>query len=283
VAASFAAHLALLAALLTHRWDFQTPAETPDAPWERIIKVELAPHPHAAASAARPVAILSRTPRPGETSAPLPPVLSMPAPPVPAQAAPSAPAASAGGGAGTALADAAGLGAALRHGVLGCANTANLSREQRERCEDKLGAGAKHETVLAEGRDPRIQAYYDAVAKAKAPDKPLTPIRATGALGMFDSGNYGTTGHPPGIECHVSFGKGEKKRLPAHWLKLGPCALAPPQGPLSVEADLTPPDKDLSHPVEHAGPQRPPIVRPSTVAQADLQKAKDADSQTPPK
>ncbi|MBS0333390.1 MAG: hypothetical protein JSS35_11535, partial [Proteobacteria bacterium] len=181
------------------------------------MTVELAPRPHAAA--ARPSTILSRPPRPGETPAPLPPrevATTAPAAQVTPgpEALPQAGQGPLGGGPGP------DLGAALRHGVLGCAYLASLSREARTGCEEKLGAGAKHEPVLAEGRDPRIQAYYDAVAKAKAPDKPLTPIRATGALGVFDGPNYGTTGHPPGIECHLSFGPGVKKRLPSHWLKL---------------------------------------------------------------
>ena len=192
-------------------------------------------------------------------------------------------------GPGVGIATAGDLGRALRHGVLGCANLSSLGRAQREACEDRLGAGAKHETVLAEGRDPRIQAYFDAVAKAKAPDKPLTPVRATGALGVFEDGNYGTTGHPAGFGCHISWGPGEKRKLPSHWLKWGPCFIMPPQGPLSVEADITPPEQDLSHPVPRSGPQAPPKVRHEIAASADASggtlardNSKHADGEKPP-
>ncbi|MBS0333391.1 MAG: hypothetical protein JSS35_11540, partial [Proteobacteria bacterium] len=118
-----------------------------------------------------------------------------------------------------------------------------------------------------EGRDPRIQAYFNAVAKAKAPDKPWTPIRAKGA-GTFGQADLravdirASNDHIPMVGCAIPFGAGEKRKLPSHWLKLGPCFIAPPKGPLSVEADITPPDQDLSHPAPRFGPQRPPGVKP---------------------
>jgi hypothetical protein len=301
VVASLAAHLAVLAVLLTHRWDFVLPEEQPDSPWEHIVTVELAPHARAPASVARPTAMLGRAPRPGEQAVPLPSPPGQPAaspPPQVAQPAPSQAPSLAGpsaGGSGAALAGGGDLGAVLRHGVLGCAGATNLSRTEREACEDKLGAGAKRETALAEGRDPRIQVYFDAVAKAKAPDKPWTPIRARG--GGRTSGQEdlragdprASNDHIPMVGCAIPFGPGEKRKLPAHWLKLGPCFIAPPKGPFTVEADITPPDQDLSHPAPRSGPQAPPKVRHENAASADASgatlardKAKNADGEKPP-
>lgn len=260
VSASVAAHLAALAFFLTHRWTFDLPPEAPDAPWEHVITVQLAPRPRAAAASASPqTAILGRAPRPDEAPLPFVPRGPAVAPP-PAQAAPGPLAQGPGVGDGGAASD---LGAALRHGVLGCANAPGLSREARERCEEKLGAGAKGETVLAESRDPRIQAYFDAVAKAKAPDKPWTPTRAIGAMGIGQDIPRYSNDRLPMIGCAIPFGPGAKqKKVPAHWLKLGPCIIAPPKGPFTTEVDITPPDQDLSHPPPRSGPQAPPGVRP---------------------
>lgn len=273
---SLGVHAALLAGLLTQRWKLDTPQEGPAGPPEPIIPVLLVPHaprgaengtlafgelklhrraPHLGGkplpAAARPLFVApdQAHAQPGEGAAAAP----APSP---------APLATAGnGGAGVAVAGAADLSAALRHGVLGCANLASLGRTEREACEEKLGAGAKLAPVLSQGRDPRIQAYYDAVAKAKAPDKPWTPMRAIGAMGIDQEVPRGSNDRLPGIGCAIPFGPGQKLKLPSHWLKLGPCFIAPPKGPLSTEVDITPPDQDLSHPAPRAGPQAPPGTR----------------------
>ncbi|MBS0331627.1 MAG: hypothetical protein JSS35_02560, partial [Proteobacteria bacterium] len=91
MAASVAAHLAALALLLTHHWDFDVPSEQPDSPWEHVVTVSLAPRPHAAGGAARPMAVLGRTPRPGEPSPPPPPRETLP-PSTSLEAAPTSPA-----------------------------------------------------------------------------------------------------------------------------------------------------------------------------------------------
>jgi hypothetical protein len=135
------------------------------------------------------------------------------------------------------------LRAALRHGVAGCANLAavGMTRAERDACEDQLARNAAQAPVLAISLEPRIRAYYDAVARAKAPDRQPTPARAPGALGLLDVDDRGQTGHPPLVGCAIPFGPGQKPKLPSHWLTLGPCFIAPPKGSLTVEADITPP------------------------------------------
>lgn len=295
IAASLLAHIAVLALLLTHHWDLDLPPQQPDAPWEHVINVEMARHVSTPAKDARPTRVLGRAPGHDERPLPLPPpepAASSPAPGAqvaPGQAQALAPSSA---GSGTALAGGGDLGAMLRHGILGCANLAGLSRAEREGCQDKLGAGAKHETVLSEGRDPRIQAYFDAVAKAKGRDKPWTPTRAIGAMGIGQDVPRYSNDRAGGIGCVIPFGP--KPKLPVHWLKLGPCFIAPPKGPLTVEVDITPPDQDLSHPAARSGPQPPPGARlkdrheiaaaaPASMPTPERDKAKDADGETPPR
>jgi hypothetical protein len=133
------------------------------------------------------------------------------------------------------------LRAALRHGPLGCLNLGVLSRAERDLCDERLGKTAAGQAYIPTPIDPRKRAYYDAVADAKKPDGQPVPQRAIGSLGMFDTDPRGVSGHPPGIGCRIPFGPGKPSKLPSHWLSLGPCYIAPPQGPLTVEADITPP------------------------------------------
>jgi hypothetical protein len=116
-----------------------------------------------------------------------------------------------------------------------------MSRAERERCEEQLGRGVASAPYMPAAIAPRIRAYYDAVAEAKKPDGPPTPQVAPGRLGVFDTDGRGTNGHGPGIGCKITFGPGEKPRPLPHALKLGPCFIEPPKGPLSTEVDLTPP------------------------------------------
>ena len=250
IAVSVVAHLGLVAvALLQHS---TLPPQALDAagPPEAIIPVLILPRSTLAANGAPRLGDLQLHRRPqrvtpdataSETArvAPLP---AAPAPARPAEAGQPAPLAAQGLPAPPG-APAPDLRAALRHGALGCANLAavGMTRAEREACEDQLGHGAAQAPALALSLEPRIRAYYDAVAKAKAPDRPPTPARAPGALGMFELDDRGTGGHPPLVGCSIPFGVGEKPKLPAHWLKLGPCFIAPPKGPLTVEADITPP------------------------------------------
>ena len=126
-----------------------------------------------------------------------------------------------------------------------------MTRAERERCEDQLGAAAKTAPVMALAMEPRMRAYYDAVIKAKAPDKPWTPNRAIGALGRFDAEpRVSSSGdHLAGVGCVVPFGlpkkmtakqkKAARKQALPHALWLGgPCFLEPPKGSLDPEVDV---------------------------------------------
>jgi hypothetical protein len=272
IAASVLAHAAVLAAALLYRPHLVSPIELARGPAEPVIPVFLTPRSHLAQTQARlpaaaPFSRPEAAPMPAQTAA-------AGAPPIPRPSGtPGPPAAGAGS-------EAEGLPgpdirAALRHGATGCANLAStaITRAEREHCDEQLAAGGKTAPVLAEGRDPRIQAYFDAVAKAKAPDKPWTPIgKGIGKSGQEDLryvDQRASNDHVPMFGCAIPFGPGEKKKLPAHWLKLGPCFIVPPKGPLTEEVDITPPDQDLSHPVEHGRPrpQRPPgVFRTTTEA-----------------
>jgi hypothetical protein len=200
------------------------------------------------------VLLVTRLPRDSAVGAARPPTLvrrRQPQERAPPDGAPVAPPASSGGSApdgaaGTGEAPGPDLRLALRHGVAGCANLAGrMTRAQREHCDDQLAKGAAQARPLGLALEPRILAYYDAVALAKKPEGPLTRIGISGS-GMFASDRRGVTGHGPGIGCRIPFGPGKPRKLPSHWLKLGPCFIAPPQGPLSVEADITPPDQDMN-------------------------------------
>ncbi|MBS0360377.1 MAG: hypothetical protein JSR98_03270 [Proteobacteria bacterium] len=303
IGVSLGVHAVLLAGILLQRWSLDAPPELPAGPPEPIIPVLLVPHapmgakngtltfgelklhrrePHAATSslpaAARPLFVA-----PDERSS------TAQAPPAAAAPSPSASATPSGGGGASGLPGPVGpdVRMALRKG-LGCANLAGLSREDRQACDDQLATGFKTAPVLSQGRDPRIQAYYDAVAKAKAPDKPWTPIRAIGAMGVEQDVPRASNDRVGGVGCVIPFGP--KPKLPSHWLKLGPCFIAPPKGPFTTEVDITPPDQDLSHPPPRSGPQAPPGVRHENAAGTPISgptlvrdHSKDADGETPPR
>jgi len=144
-----------------------------------------------------------------------------PTPASPDSGAPAAPVPSAGGVPGPAVsADA--LRAALRAGA-GCARVAGQSREERERCEEKLGRLQANAPSYPAPMDPEKRAYYDAVV-------------AAGPSG----GTYGDT--PPGavspgaaygrlLNCSIKFGPGAKPKDRRGEVRVGrtPC-VAPVQG-----------------------------------------------------
>jgi hypothetical protein len=210
IAASIMVHLAAGFALLSQR-----PTAVTSEPVISVLLVTRPP-PVSGANAPRPTALrLHRPPQ----EAPPPEVPSAPiAPPAASGANAPSPPAGAGAAAGPDLR------LALRHGVLGCANSAGMSRADRERCDEQLGRGAAQVPAMAIALEPRIRAYYDAVAVAKT----------------------GVTGHLPLIGCKIPFGPGKPRKLPSHWLTLGPCFIAPPKGSLTPEADITPPDQDMN-------------------------------------
>jgi hypothetical protein len=230
IAASVMVHLAAGLALL-----LQQPTVVTSEPVISVLLVSRPP-PVSGADTPRPAALRLHR-RPQET--PVAP-LAAARTPSPPEEGPQTPGTAAAGPPGPDLS------LALRHGVAGCANLAgHMGRAEREHCDDQLAKGAAQAKPLGLALEPRIRAYYDAVALAKKPDGPLTRIGIQGT-GIFATDPRGVTGHGPGIGCRIPFGPGKPRKLPSHWLKLGPCYIAPPQGPLTVEADITPPDQDMN-------------------------------------
>jgi hypothetical protein len=238
IVASVIAHVGLLTALLLYKPVLFIPEE-PGGPPEAIIPVLLMPRTPPAAAGGAPHGQL-RLHRRAQRFAQIPPDVTPLVTAAPVAAAPAAPAPTAPAPPSPPM-PGPDLRAALRRGLVGCANLASLSRSERELCDERLGKGVAAEAYIPAPLEPAKRAYYDAVAAAKKPDGQPVPQRAIGSLGMFDTDPRGRTGHGPGIGCHIPFGPGKKRELPSHWLTLGPCYIAPPQGPLTVEADITPP------------------------------------------
>ena len=168
VAASVAAHLAVLAVVALQRPTLTAPVE-PAGPPQAIIPVLLMPRTPPAAAArggARPapVRLHQRSLRNLPAEPPVPPVIlpaakptAAPAPAdIPAQtrapAAPPSPSADA-------------VRATLRT-TLGC-NAATLSRDERTRCQERLGRGAHDDPFLAAPISGDKRAAYDAAGAAK--------------------------------------------------------------------------------------------------------------------
>jgi hypothetical protein len=241
IAASAVAHLAVLIVALLQRPTLPSPPEEPAGPPEAIIPILLLPRapPSAAGGAPQPTALRlhRRAQRPDENPLPVAPLPAEAAAPQPTKAAPQ-PATGQQASPPAAEPPASDLRLALRHGVAGCANAgASMTRAERERCNEQLGRGVATAPFLPAAIEPRIRGYYDAVALAKQADPPPVPRKPPGSLGMFDTDLRGTGGHPLAIGCRAG---ANRKALP-HALRLGPCFIAPPKGPLTVEADITPP------------------------------------------
>jgi len=240
---SATAHVTLLIALVLWKTVLIIPDE-PAGPPEAIIPILLLPRtPPAVAGGAQQgqLQLHRRAPRFAPVPPPAAPVTTAAAlaaaPPAAPNAAPPWPTAESRPG----LAPTADLRAALRHGAVGCANRASLSRTERDLCDERFAKGVAAEAFIPAPLNPLKRAHYDAVVEAKKPDGQPVPQQPPGSLGMFDADHRGRTGHPPAIGCRVPFGPGKKPKLPSNWLTLGPCYIAPPQGPLTVEADITPP------------------------------------------
>jgi hypothetical protein len=254
IAASLAAHVAVLAVVLLYRPPLTSPVELAAGPMETVIPVLMTPRSHVARPRQAPSAPvpLTRPARPTESALPATPGLPGPEK---AETAPPAAASSAPTGEGETAA-APDIRAALRHGAMGCSGAvqATMSREERERCGEQLAAGVKTAPFMQMALEPRIRGYYDAVIKAKAPDKPWTPIQARGGHGTFGQADLRSTDprasgdHIPAVGCAFPFSYGEKKTakqkkearkhaLP-HALWLGPCFIEPPKGSLDPEVDI---------------------------------------------
>jgi hypothetical protein len=248
IAASALAHVAVVAAALLYRPHLTSPIELAAGPMETVIPVLMTPRSHVARPAETPRAAvpLTRPAKPAESAQPATPSLPGPQTAQPSPPGPSAPAAE---GEAAAAPD---IRLALRHGATGCSSAlqAGMTREERERCDERLAVGVKTAPFMQMALEPRMRAYYDAVIKAKAPDKPWTPNRAIGALGRFSpEPRVSSSGdHLPGVGCFFPFTYGEKQtakqkkaaRLNAlpHALWIGRCFIEPPKGSLDPEVDV---------------------------------------------
>ncbi len=199
--ASALAHIAVLAVLaLQHPHPLPSPHEPP------IFEVTVAPvylvspqHHDRDRRAVSP--IKPRPPRLSPEPLPVAPLIAAPAPGRPA----AAPFGSVVG------ADAhpgpnppgtqAEFGRALRFGGMGCdsPDAVRMTRQERDRCAERLGAGAKTATYLGQGLSRAKQAEFDAIAAHKAAvrkykEAPIPPGLATsGAAGGLTG--LGDTAH----------------------------------------------------------------------------------------
>jgi len=159
--------------------------------------------------------------------------ISIPAPVfLPAAPANSAPAAvpSAGDTSGPAV-SAGALRGALRAGA-GCVRGAGQSREERERCEERLGRLQAGAPSYPAPMDPEKRAYYDAVV-AVGPsggtygDAPPGAVSPGAAYGRF-------------LNCSIKFGPGAKPKDRQGEVRLGgtPCAVPVQGGLFTPEASV---------------------------------------------
>jgi hypothetical protein len=207
-----------------------------------------------------------RVAAPQAAAAPVvPPVLSRPAdaagPAVPSV--PAAPAEAASDG------DAQQLARTLRGSRVGCANPSLLSEAEQLRCQDELEKGSKLAKYIPTPIPAERRAYYDAIVKEKraTPNSAIVPsagskgaIAAAGPSIFAAAGGNATRGmggQTPGFACKFAFGgpkgtNGYKK--PPNSLRLGrlPCAITPPTGPLSPEANIRNPDTVINDPKKAA-------------------------------
>jgi hypothetical protein len=130
---------------------------------------------------------------------------------------------------------------------LACAgDVARMAPEQRKRCEAQqwsaLGARDPHDNgrTPSPDIDARKVVHYEQVVAGK-----------------------NSEGHGPGLGCAIPFGKGVKPKGPPHSLRLGPCFIRPPLGPLTPEADVQPLNTPYVTP-----PARLPPFRPQTGPEA---------------
>ncbi|THD55706.1 hypothetical protein [Phenylobacterium sp.] len=173
VAASVIAHLGVLTAVLLQHPTLVLPVE-PSGPPQAIIPVLILPRtppPPSAGRGARPAPIQLHQRRlrnlPTETS--VRPLLSPAPKPVeaPAQAAPSPAPVRDAVPAPPPVAEA--FRATLRT-MLGCSSTA-LSRDERTRCQERLGRGAHDEPYLAQPLSKEKRAALDQAGAAKLADR----------------------------------------------------------------------------------------------------------------
>lgn len=184
---SVVAHLGLIVALVNYAPRLVVPRE-PAGPPQAVIPVLImprAPPPVAGGPTARPTAI--RLHRRAQRFAPAPPIAPLIVPEAPPAKAAPAPAPRAATTSPTPNPVAANARQALR-GLVGCANAnaLGLSREEREKCNDKLGAGAKEAAFPGLAIDPDKAGDLARAAARKEADyrykrAPATPATAPSA------------------------------------------------------------------------------------------------------
>lgn len=201
-AASLAAHAAVLAVVAIQAPRLRQPYEPPGTP-EAVIPVLIMPRtpPPASAPGSRPqpIRLHQRSPQTVPKDDDKPSVAPLVAPTVESKApAPSAP----GPRAVTAPAAADVVAASVRQtlrGRLGCANATllNLSREERQKCEDALASGAKQADFLGTGVDADKASGFVAAGRRKEAD--YRYMRGPGANGAVTSGPSAQATEPGGI------------------------------------------------------------------------------------
>lgn len=162
--ASLVVHVAVLAVLGLRQPHLRS-APPPPVMEVQVVPYYVLPAPRPPEAARQPTIVERpirprRTLRPDETS-PVAPLVTPNAPQAsrgPWTVAPAVP------GAAPPSAD---LRQALRRGATGCANLALLSREEREACQEKLGAGAKDAPFFQPPMDPRKRQAFDETAAKK--------------------------------------------------------------------------------------------------------------------
>lgn len=171
IAASLIAHIAVFAIVWMQRPVLVIPEELAGPP-EPVIPILLLPRtPPSSAAHGGPtqIRIHQRTRRSEDKDLPIAPLVT-PVPPSPPPA-PPGPAAVRRGPPGPAEARQANVQGALQ-ALLGCANPnlASLSRAQRAKCDERLGAGAKDQPFLGLGISADKQRLLDAAGARREAD-----------------------------------------------------------------------------------------------------------------
>lgn len=215
VALSLVLHAAVLAWLAWSR----TPDFLVASPDPSLMSVELM-RPQTRSAKPRPLRVVRRAERASSAPARVPPDVA-PSLPTPALAN-AAPAAAGGGPAPAQAGPSEGLRAALRAGA-GCARGAGQSREEREKCEERLGRLQANGPSYPAPMDPEKRAYYDAVVAAGPSGRSYGDPKPGGAQ---PDGDYFRV-----LNCSIKFGAGAKPKDRQGELRLGktPCHV-PVQG-----------------------------------------------------
>lgn len=186
VVVSIAVHAVVLVLLARHAPTLFVPRELagPPEPIIPVIIMPRAPPPvPGSGSKPEPIRLHRRQLRPQAEPPPMAPLVL----PSKAEAAPPPRPGPAARRATVQPSPAARLGEVLRASSIGCANPSTLSPAERERCDERLGRGAKDAPVIPAPIDPAKRARYDAARAARASGGAAPQARAIGALGLLES------------------------------------------------------------------------------------------------